>query len=113
MVANTDGFVENGAHRTRKGVFSEMARPCLYQTILTIRFACQIYQYFWWLESFADQIYRYFSWLNFLDLIFLYSGLSNRVDSQINVALGKLINIVLLTNNKSFGTYYTIKYLRA
>ena len=89
MVANTDGFVENGAHRTRKSVFSEMARPCFYQKNLAIRFACQIYPYFCRLEIFANQICGYYSWLKILDLLFLYSGLSNRVDSQINIALRK------------------------
>jgi hypothetical protein len=32
------------------------ARPCLFGTILPIKFTSQIYQYFYWLEIVTDQI---------------------------------------------------------
>ena len=36
--------------------------PCLYRTILTIKFTHQIYRYFLWLDIFTDSIYWYFLW---------------------------------------------------
>ena len=66
MVANTDGFVENGAHRTRKSVFSEMARPCLYRTILTpVLYTVGLQATFWNMNSsvWAAQAVRGKKWI--------------------------------------------------
>ena len=39
------------------------ALPCLYWTIITVKFTGKIYQYFLRLEIFTDKIYQYFLWL--------------------------------------------------